>query len=77
MGIQEIIWNCHSWWSGSDGMGKYSRASTRSGKSMKNVNYTLAHKDHIHFGLSWRGARKRTTFWRTDPPRIATSRARC
>jgi hypothetical protein len=20
MGIQEIIWNCHSWWSGSDGL---------------------------------------------------------
>jgi hypothetical protein len=27
------------------------------------VNFTEAHKDHIHFGLSWRGAKKRTTFW--------------
>jgi hypothetical protein len=24
-----------------------------------------AHRDHIHFGLSWTGARKRTSFWRT------------
>ena len=64
MGIQEIIWNCHSWWSGSDGMGKYSQCYREDGKKRKNVNFTLAHKDHIHFGLSWRGARKLTTFWR-------------
>ena len=63
MGIQEIIWNCHSWWSGSDSMGKYSQCFHKNGKKKKKMNYTLAHKDHIHFGLSWRGARKRTTFW--------------
>jgi hypothetical protein len=63
MGIQEIIWNCHSWWSGSDGMGKYSQCFHENGRKKRNVNYTLGHKDHIHFGLSWRGARKRTTFW--------------
>jgi hypothetical protein len=63
MGIQEIIFNCRSWWSGSQGMGVYSVCEGKNGKIKKNVNYTLAHKDHIHFGLSWRGARKRTTFW--------------
>jgi len=63
MGIQEIIWNCRSWWSGSDGMGKYSRCFNDRGKRLKRVNFTEAHKDHIHFGLSWRGAKKRTTFW--------------
>ena len=63
MGIQEIIWNCHSWWSGSDGMGKYSKCFNERGKRLKNVNLTEAHKDHIHFGLSWRGAKKRTSFW--------------
>lgn len=63
MGIQEIIWNCRSWWSGSDGMGPYSQCFRENGKKRENVNFTLAHKDHIHFGLSWRGARKRTTFW--------------
>jgi hypothetical protein len=63
MGIQEIIWNCHSWWSGSDGFGKYSRCYNDRGKRLKHVNFTEAHKDHIHFGLSWRGAKKRTTFW--------------
>jgi hypothetical protein len=63
MGIQEIIWNCHSWWSGSDGMGKYSQCFNEKGKRLRNVDFTQAHKDHIHFGLSWRGAKKRTTFW--------------
>ena len=64
MGIQEIIFNCRSWWSGSEGMGLYSVCEGKNGKVKKKVNYTLAHKDHIHFGLNWRGARKRTTFWR-------------
>jgi hypothetical protein len=63
MGIQEIIFNCESWWSGSNTMGPYSQCYDEKGKKLKHPNYTLAHKDHIHFGLSWRGARKRTTFW--------------
>jgi hypothetical protein len=63
MGIQEIIWNCRSWWSGSDGMGQYSACFTERGKPRKRVNYTAAHRDHIHFGLSRAGARKRTSFW--------------
>lgn len=63
MGIQEIIWNCRSWWSGSDGMGNYSTCYTQSGKLKPHVNRTEAHKDHIHIGLSWAGARKRTSFW--------------
>ena len=63
MGIQEIIWNCHSWWSGSDGMDRYSVCFTKSGKRRRHVNRTEAHMDHIHIGLSWAGARKRTSYW--------------
>ena len=63
MGIQEIIWNCHSWWSGSARMGRYSACYTERGRLRKRVDYTQAHKDHIHVGLSWAGARKRTSFW--------------
>ena len=63
MGIQEIIWNCRSWWSGAEGMGKYSACYTERGRRRRHVNYTEAHKDHIHIGLSWAGARKRTSFW--------------
>jgi hypothetical protein len=63
MGIQEIIWNCRSWWSGAEGMGNYAACFTKGGKRRKRVNYTEAHKDHIHIGLSWAGARERTSFW--------------
>ena len=63
MGIQEIIWNCRSWWSGSDGMGNYSACFTERGKRRERVSRTEAHMDHIHIGLSRAGARKRTTFW--------------
>jgi len=24
----------------------------------------MAHKDHLHIGLNWRGARERSSFWR-------------
>jgi hypothetical protein len=63
MGIQEIIWNCRTWWSGAERMEPYSACFTEKGKPRKNVNRTVAHRDHIHFGLSWKGARKRTSFW--------------
>jgi hypothetical protein len=63
MGIQEIIWNCKSWWAGSARMGRYSACYTRAGKRRR-VSDTLAHRDHMHIGLNWPGARKRTSFWR-------------
>ena len=62
MGIQEIIWDCRSWWSGSEQMGPYSLCFNAKGKRVT-IGDTLAHRDHIHFGLSKRGARMRTTFW--------------
>jgi len=64
MGIQEIIWNCRSWWSGAAGMGPYSVCFTKAGKPRRGVDRTTAHRDHIHLGLSWAGARMRTSFWR-------------
>ena len=64
MGVQEIIWDCRSWWSGSDAMDDYSVCFTDRGKRRRGVSPTLAHRDHIHFGLSRAGAAKRTSFWR-------------
>jgi len=63
MGIQEIIWNCRSWWSGSSGMGRYSLCFNRRGRRVK-VDDTSAHRDHVHIGLTRAGARMRTSFWR-------------
>ncbi len=64
MGVQEIIWNCHSWWSGGDRLGPYSLCYDRKGRMRKNVDRTLAHRDHVHIGLSRAGARMGTSFWR-------------
>ena len=64
MGIQEIIWNCRSWWAGADRMGKYSYCYGRSGKRKKRLDETQAHRNHVHIGLDRAGARKRTSFWR-------------
>lgn len=62
MGIQEIIWNCRSWWSGSESLNRYSACFDRRGRRRK-IDDTTAHRDHIHFGLNWPGAKRRTSFW--------------
>ena len=64
MGVQEIIWDCHSWWSGAERMGPYSHCYTAAGRKRKRVNFTLAHRDHVHIGLNLAGARMQTSFWR-------------
>jgi hypothetical protein len=63
MGIQEIIWDCRSWWSGAERMGRYSVCYQGAGRRRKGVSDTLAHRDHIHIGMNLAGARKRTSFW--------------
>ncbi len=62
MGIQEIIWDCKSWFSGSDTLRPYSRCYDEAGEPVK-VDDTNAHRDHIHFGLNLKGAKKQSSFW--------------
>ena len=59
MGLQEIIWNCRVWSARrpTEGMGPYSVCA-------RGVSRTMEHKDHLHIGLNWRGALKRSSFWR-------------
>jgi hypothetical protein len=64
MGLQEIIWDCQAWWAGSAGMQPYSVCLNRHGDLHRRIDVTLAHRNHIHFGLSLAGAAKRTSFWR-------------
>jgi len=56
-GIQELIYNCHIWTStyASSGWRRYSRCDD------PGSSYTLKHKDHVHIGQSWHGARKKTS----------------
>jgi hypothetical protein len=59
MGIQEVIWNCRVWSTRQPaaGMRPYSVCG-------RGVSRTMEHKDHLHIGLNWRGARERSSFWR-------------
>jgi hypothetical protein len=58
MGVQEIIFDCQSWFSGSDGLSRYDGCNGR------RVGRTAAHKDHVHIGLNWAGAKALTSFWK-------------
>ena len=51
MGVQEIIWDCKSWWSGSQGMGRYSVCYQGRDGRYKDPGDTLAHRDHIHLSV--------------------------
>jgi hypothetical protein len=62
MGIQELIWNCKGWFSGDGGMRPYSVCFDSKGRPKK-VDDTSAHRNHIHIGMNWPGARMKTTFW--------------
>jgi hypothetical protein len=64
MGIQEIIWDCHAWFGGDSGMQPYS-VCYRHGRRLAHPDPTAGHRNHIHFGLNWAGARMRTSFWRS------------
>ena len=64
MGVSEIIWDCSYWGAGMAQFNRYSPCFNKHGKPRKRVNRTIAHRDHIHFGLTKRGAAARTSFWR-------------
>jgi hypothetical protein len=72
MGVQEIIWDCRSWFGGGWGdeqrLERYSPCYGRKGRPVK-IDDTTAHRDHVHLGLTRRGAKRLTSFWtRTAPP---------
>jgi hypothetical protein len=62
MGIQELIWNCQGWFSGDGGMRPYSVCFDSKGKPKK-ADDTTAHRNHIHIGVNWSGARMQSSFW--------------
>jgi hypothetical protein len=47
LGVQEIIWDCRAWWSGSGGMEPYSVCYDKKGHRI-HVDDTTAHRNHIH-----------------------------
>jgi hypothetical protein len=63
MGIEEIIWDCGYWGAGMAQFRPYSVCLSKRGKLKQHVDKTLAHRDHLHIGLTKAGAAKKTSFW--------------
>ena len=63
MGVQELIWDGGYWGVGMTEFRPYDPCLTKSGKPRKKVNKTIAHRDHIHLGMSKPGAKALTSFW--------------
>ena len=63
MGVQELIWDCGYWGAGMTEFRPYDPCFTKSGKPRKKVNKTIAHRDHIHLGMTKPGAKALTSFW--------------
>jgi hypothetical protein len=63
MGVQELIWDCGYWGSGMTEFRPYSVCFKRNGKKRRRFDRTAAHQDHIHIGMTKRGAKGLTSFW--------------
>jgi hypothetical protein len=64
MGVEELIWDCGYWGAGMPEFMPYSPCYGNRGKLRKHVNVTVAHRDHVHVGMTKAGARAKTSFWR-------------
>jgi hypothetical protein len=63
MGVEEIIWDCGYWGAGMEQVRDYRPCLSKRGKLRRKVDKTVAHRDHLHIGLTKAGAAKRTSFW--------------
>jgi hypothetical protein len=63
MGVEELIWDCSYWGAGMQDFEQYGYCYGRSGKLRKRIDATAAHRNHVHFGMTRRGAAAKTTFW--------------
>src|SRR5215213_9087101 len=63
MGVEELIWDCGYWGAGMTQFTEYGACHSKKGKLLRKVNKTVAHRDHVHIGMTKRGAAARTSFW--------------
>jgi hypothetical protein len=63
MGVEELIWDCGYWGAGMTEFSPYDPCFTKRGKPRKKVDPTVAHRDHLHIGMTKDGAMARTSFW--------------
>jgi hypothetical protein len=64
MGVEELIWNCEYWAAGMLEFQPYRPCYGKRGKPRKHLDTTVAHRDHVHIGMTKAGARAQTSFWR-------------
>jgi hypothetical protein len=64
MSVEELIWNCRYWGAGMDDFIPYSVCFSKRGKRLAHVSKTVAHRDHVHIGMTKAGAAARSSFWR-------------
>ena len=64
MGVEELIWDCGYWGAGMPAFQPYRPCYGKRGKLRANVDKTVAHRDHIHIGMTKAGAAAKTSFWR-------------
>src|SRR5215210_327393 len=67
MGVEEMIWDCGYWGAGMTQFEDYRPCFNRHGTRRKRVDPTMAHRNHIHIGLTKAGAARRTSFWSAAP----------
>ena len=63
MGVEEMIWDCGYWRAGMTQFEDYPPCFNRRGFRRRRVDPTVAHRYHIHIGLTKAGAARRTSFW--------------
>ena len=63
MGVEEIIWDCGYWGAGMSQFRPYSPCLSKRGKLRRKVDKTIAHRNHLHIGMTKAGAAKQTSFW--------------
>ena len=63
MGVEELIWDCSYWGAGMAEFRPYWPCLNRNRDVRRHVDATVAHRDHLHLGLSKAGAARRTSFW--------------
>jgi hypothetical protein len=63
MGLEEIIWDCGYWSAGMTEFLEYPPCFNSHGTRRRHVDPTVAHRNHVHLGLTRAGSAKRTSFW--------------
>jgi hypothetical protein len=64
MGVEELIWDCRYWGAGMSDFVPYRICYGKRGRLKRNVDPTVAHRNHVHIGMTKAGAAARTSFWR-------------